>query len=81
MNLIQKFLHWWIEADYIYWRNSADKGIARVRCNEDGVAWYFLYKVTKTINHITWTDVDTRRVIFLTGSAEDYLGERNGTNY
>ena len=55
--------------DYIAWRNSADNGIARVYKNEDGVIFYFRYKITQVVDIIGSED----QVIFLTCSKYKYF--------
>lgn len=42
--------------DYIYWRNSADQGIARVHTSPEGVIYYYRYKLTKVIDVISKKD-------------------------
>lgn len=60
------FLFGW---DYIYWRNYADGGVARVRTSPDGTVWYWRYKSIKVIDTI----VDKKYVMWLTCLPEKYL--------
>jgi len=55
--------------DYIYWKNSADHGVARVHKNKDGVVWYWRYKITSLIDKIENED----DVIWLTCSKYKYF--------
>lgn len=70
--LLNKLFGW----DYVSWKNSADNGIARVYKSPDGVVYYWRYKVTSVADIITRKD----QVIFLTCSADKYLGEQNAAN-
>ena len=63
---LKKFLFGW---DYIYWRNSADGGVARVHKSPDGVIWYWRYRLTHIIDRITNPD----EVIWLTCPPSDYF--------
>ena len=46
--ILNKIFGW----DYIYWENTADRGIARVYVDAKGNAYYFRYKIIKFIDHI-----------------------------
>ena len=59
--------------DYIAWRNTADKGIARVHKEETGRCWYWRYYITKKIDIIT----DANQVIWLTCVPSKYLHSQN----
>lgn len=55
--------------DYIQWRNSAASGIARVKTDGNGVAWYWRYKITNVVDRIT----DKDQVIWLTCEPKKYM--------
>lgn len=55
--------------DYIYWKNAADSGIARVHKAYDGNVWYFRYRVTTLIDVIKSPD----QVIWLTCDSSKYF--------
>jgi len=65
--MLYKILHKIFGWDYIYWKNTADEGIARVHVINDGV-FYWRYKNTKILDEIT--DID--RVVWLTCSPLKY---------
>lgn len=65
--MFYKILHKIFGWDYIYWRNSADKGIARVHLIDDGV-FYWRYKNIKVLDEI----IDIDQVVWLTCSSERY---------
>lgn len=55
--------------DYIYWKNSADQGVARVYKNKDGIIYYCRYRITSLIDVIK----DPDQVIWLTCSKKKYF--------
>lgn len=63
--LFNKLFGW----DYIHWTNSCDQGVARVRKDGNGKAWYFRYKITSVVDIIR----DKDQVIWLTCSPDKYL--------
>lgn len=67
--LLNKLFGW----DYVYWRNSADHGIARVHSTFYGVPYYFRYKNTRLIDTITQHRVNLGTILFLTCPPEKYL--------
>lgn len=63
------FLHKLFGWDYIAWRNSADRGIARVREDGEGGAWYWRYKAAQVWDRIT----DEKDVVWLTCLPSKYM--------
>lgn len=57
--------------DYIYWRNFADHGVARVYRSPNDNVYYWGYKTTQLADRITYAD----QVIWLTCRSSKYLGE------
>jgi hypothetical protein len=55
--------------DYIAWRNTADKGIARINKGYNDECWYFRYKITRVIDIVTNKD----QVVWLTCEPKKYL--------
>ncbi len=55
--------------DYIYWKNSADQGVARVYKNKDGIIYYYRYRIASLIDVIK----DPDQVIWLTCSKKKYF--------
>lgn len=66
MYKLLNFLFGW---DYIYWRNSIDSGIARIRTSPDGTVWFWRYKSIKVIDKIEYKN----DVMWLTCQPEKYL--------
>ena len=64
MYKIKHYLFGW---DYVWWRNSADSGIVRVRVLPDGTIGYWRYG--KLFDKIT----DPNQVIWLTCKPEKYF--------
>jgi hypothetical protein len=62
-------LHRLFGYDYIQWRNSADQGVARVRLDGMGRAYYWRYESIKVIDYIT----DPKAVVWLTCSPDKYM--------
>jgi hypothetical protein len=58
--------------DYVAWRNSADRGIARVHVDGMGRVFYWRYKNTRLADFIT----EPERVIWLTCGPEKYMRTR-----
>ena len=63
--LLNKLFGW----NYIYWRNSADQGVARVFVSRDGKVYYWRYKTTKVMDIIT----DPKDVVWLTCHPDKYF--------
>lgn len=57
-----KFLNWFFGWDYIYWENSCDHGVARVRLMPNGTVFFYRYNVTQLIDTIKSAD----QVLWLT---------------
>ncbi len=58
MHLLFNYLFGW---DYVYWKNSADRGISRVRITADGTPYYYRYGTADiidladgTVSEILW---------------------------
>ena len=66
-----KIFNFLFDWDYIYWKNSADKGIERVYKTNDNTVYYYRYKLTTVIDIIS----DKSQVIWLTCMPEKYLTE------
>jgi len=66
-----KILHKLFGWDYIQWRNTADRGIARVFIAKDKRVYYWRYKNTKLLDLIT----NPKHVIWLTCSPTKYFNE------
>jgi len=65
-----KLLNKLFDYDYIAWRNSADKGVARLHREEgNGRCWYWRYKNTCCADVIK----DSDQVIWLTCEPSKYL--------
>ena len=64
-----RLLHRLFGYDYIQWKNSADQGIARVRVDGMGRAYYWRYTNISVIDFIT----DPKAVVWLTCSPEKYI--------
>lgn len=64
-----KLLNSLIGWDYVQWRNSADQGVARVRTDGMGRAWYWRYKNIKFADEITKPE----QVIWLTCDPAKYM--------
>jgi len=63
--LLNKLFGW----DYIYWKNSADSGIARVHVDYIGTIFYWRYRSTFILDKITKPE----QVIWLTCSSSKYF--------
>lgn len=57
-----KIFNWLFGWDYIYWKNSCDQGITRVRKMPDGTVWFYRYR---NINYIDVIN-DPDEVLWLT---------------
>lgn len=68
MKLKIRLLNYFFGWDYIYWKNSADNGVARVLTAPDGTIYYFRYKLTGVIDKIE----DPEKVIWLTCKPNKY---------
>ena len=55
--------------DYIYWTNSADSGVAKVRKLPDGRVVYWRYKCTDVMDEIT----EANQVFWLTCNPKKYF--------
>jgi hypothetical protein len=64
-----RILHFLFGWDYVAWRNSADRGIARVHVDGMGRVFYWRYKSTRLADFIT----EPERVIWLTCGSEKYI--------
>jgi len=64
-----QLLHLLFGYDYIQWSNCADQGVARVRLDGMGRAYYWRYENIKVINFIN----DAKSVVWLTCSPSKYL--------
>ena len=64
-----QLLHWLFGWDYIQWRNSADRGIARVRLDGAGRVWYWRYRNLALADEIR----DAKQVLWLTCSPDKYI--------
>jgi len=64
-----KLLHFLFGWDYIYWKNSADRGIARVFLTRDGRCCYYRYKSVGLIDEIK----SPAQVLWLTCPPENYI--------
>jgi len=64
-----KLLHKLFGWDYVYWKNSADNGIARVHKAQEGVVYYYRYKSTQLIDKV----LKKEQVVWLTCPASKYL--------
>lgn len=64
-----KLYHFLFGWDYIFWKNSADAGIARVFKTPDGKINYFRYKITNLIDEIE----SKEQVTWLTCKPEKYF--------
>lgn len=71
-----RLLHRLFGYDYIQWRNSADQGVARVRLDGMGRAYYWRYESIKVIGFIT----DPKEVVWLTCSPEKYINPSSTRN-
>ena len=67
-SLLHRLFGW----DYIYWVNSADRGVARIHKDKDGAAFYWRYKITRLADRVTCAD----QVIWLTCEPSKYLGKQ-----
>ena len=72
MRLRHKICNWLFGWDYVYWKNSADNGIARVRIDGEGNPFYVRYRITNVIDRLD-KDYPFREVIWLTCKPEKYL--------
>ena len=66
MYKIFNFLFGW---DYIYWKNSAAQGIAKVFKAKDGKVLYFRYRISNLIDEIKKPE----QVIWLTCKPSKYF--------
>lgn len=67
--MIYNILHLLFGWDYIQWRNSADRGVARVRVDGMGRVWYWRYRSTKYADFIDRPE----QVLWLTCPAGKYF--------
>jgi len=67
-----RILHHLFGWDYVAWRNSADRGIARVHVDGMGRVFYWRYKSLRLADLIT----EPERVIWLTCGPEKYMPTR-----
>lgn len=67
--MIYRILHLLFGWDYIQWRNTADRGIARVRVDGLGHVWYWRYRSTNLADLIS----DPEEVLWLTCKPNKYF--------
>lgn len=67
--MIYSILHLLFGWDYIQWRNTADRGVARVRVDGMGRVWYWRYRSTKVADFISKPE----QVLWLTCSPDKYF--------
>ncbi len=72
--MIWQALHLLFGWDYVAWRNSADQGVARVRRDGMGRAYYFRYKSTELVDLVA----DPKHVVWLTCAPEKYMQTGGG---
>ena len=66
MYKIFNYLFGW---DYVYWTNTADRGIARVFITGDGSVCYYRYSVSGLIDVIQ----EPKQVVWLTCNSTKYF--------
>lgn len=64
-----KILNYLFGWDYIFWRNSCDQGVARVRKAPDDKVYYYRYRITSLIDVIERSS----EVIWLTCKSDKYF--------
>lgn len=69
--MLYKILNFIFGYDYIYWKDSASQGIARVRVLEDGTVYYWYSVVLRFFEEIETPD----QVKWLTCSSNKYFKE------
>ena len=67
--MIYPLLHRLFGWDYILWRNSVDQGVARVRIDGAGRAWYWRYRIIYLADRIEHPG----QVLWLTCRPEKYF--------
>jgi hypothetical protein len=55
--------------DYIHWKNSADRGIARIHVDAEGIAYYWRYKNIDLMDRLDGTRTE---ITWLTCPPEKY---------
>jgi hypothetical protein len=63
--ILNKLFGW----DYVFWRNSVDSGIARIRKAPDGKVWYWRYWSIDLMDIVA----EPKQVTWLTCLPEKYL--------
>ena len=54
--MLYQVLKYFFDWDYIFWRNTADCGVARVHKSPEGTCFYFRYKSTSVVDRIHSVD-------------------------
>lgn len=67
-----RIFNWLFGWDYVYWQNSCDQGIARVRTSKNGDVYIYRYKMTGLIDKI---HSPSSVSIWLTCSPDKYLNK------
>lgn len=68
-----KLLHKIFGYDYVHWKNTADRGIARVRTDGEGNPYYIRYKGIGILDRLDNSDYSKANIIWLTCSPTKYL--------
>jgi len=76
-NNMYKLLHWIFGWDYIYWKNSASQGIARLKVLPDKTLCFYQYRLTNLIKPIKNPD----DYLWLTCKPEKYFPEKADSQY